>query len=132
MQTHIFSRRLPETIELLQNAISHNGMLLLGHINGQDNAAHIGEAVHPVRVLEVFRPELAVRVWRTHPPAGIEIPIRVFIYEDSHGQSIVHYRSLYQAMEPYNHEELSDVGREADRIFHSIMLEVSDACGQLV
>ena len=132
MHTHIFTRSLPETIELLQSAIGNSDMLLLSHINGQANAGRIGESVPAVRVLEVFRPELAVRVWRTHPPAGIEIPVRVYLYENAHGHSVVHYRSLYQTMLPYQDKELSDVGHEADQALASIMLAVSDACGQLV
>jgi uncharacterized protein (DUF302 family) len=132
MQIHIFNSNMEETIELLQIAIGNSGMLLLAHINGQANAARIGETVHAVRILEVFRPELAVRVWRTYPPAGIEIPVRLYLYEDTHGHSVVSYRSLYQAMLPYQHEELSNVGREADQAFASIMWDVSGACGQLV
>ena len=132
MNTHIFTRSVQETIDLLQAAIGDSGMLLLGHINGQANAAKIGETVPAVRILEIFRPELAVRVWRTHPPAGIEIPVRVYLYENAHGHSVVHYRSLYQTMLPYQDKELSDVGHEADQALASIMLAVSDACGQLV
>ena len=66
------------------------------------------------------------------PPAGIEIPVRLYMYENVHGHSVVNYRSLYQAMLPYNNEELSEVGREADEVVASIMLEVSAACGLLV
>lgn len=132
MHTLIFKTPVQETVEALQTAIGNCGMLLLGHINGQANAAKIGEAVPAVRILHVFRPELAVRIWRTHPPAGIEIPVRLYVYENANGRSLVNYRSLLEAMAPYNIPELNDVGRETDIIFATIMQDASTACEQLV
>ena len=116
----------------MQKAIANSGMLLLSHINGQANAAKIGETVPAVRILEVFRPDLAVRVWRTHPPAGIEIPIRVYAYENSYGHSLVNYRSLFEAMTPYHIQALSDIGHEADDIIARVMQRTSTTCEQLV
>lgn len=132
MHTLTFKVSVQDTVEALQTAIGNSGMLLLGHINGQANAAKIGESVPAVRILHVFRPELAVRVWRTHPPAGIEIPVRVYVYENANGDSLVNYRSLLEAMAPYNIQELSDVGRETDTIFATIMQNASSACEELV
>jgi uncharacterized protein (DUF302 family) len=125
MHTLTFKVSVQDTVEALQTAIGNSGMLLLGHINGQANAP-------AVRILHVFRPELAVRVWRTHPPAGIEIPVRVYVYENANGHSLVNYRSLLEAMAPYNIQELSDVGRETDTIFATIMQNASSACEELV
>jgi len=129
MQTVIFRTTVQETVESLQTAIGNSGMLLLCQINGQANAAKIGEIVHAVRILEVFRPELAVRVWRTHTPAGIEIPVRLYIYENPQGHTVVNYHSLSEAMAKYNIKELSDVGREADAVFARIMQDATAVCG---
>lgn len=132
MHTHVFNTPVQETIDALQTAIGKNGMLLLCHINGQANAAKIGEAIHPVRVLEVFRPELAVRVWRTHPPAGIDIPVRLYVYENPDGKAVISYRPLSQEMATYNMPELSRVGHEADEIFVRILRDATAICGQTV
>lgn len=115
------NKPLNEAINDLIIAIADSGMLLLCHINGQANAAKIGEEVPAVRVLEVFRPELAVRVWRAHQPAGIDIPVRLYVYEDANGSTSVNYRSLEQIMSRYNIPALTEVGAEADRIFADIM-----------
>lgn len=121
----IIDKPLSETVERLTQAIADAGMLLLCHINGQANAAKIGETVPAVRVLEVFRPELAVRVWRTYQPAGIDIPVRLYIYENEYGETVINYRSLAQIMSKYEMPELSKVGYEADEIFAGIIYAVA-------
>lgn len=125
MYTVIINKPLNEAINNLIMAIADSGMLLLCHINGQANAAKIGETVPAVRILEVFRPELAVLVWRAHQPAGIDIPVRLYVYEDTSGNTSVNYRSLRQIMSRYNIPALTEVGEEADRIFAGIMQTVS-------
>lgn len=130
MHTLIFESPVPDTVAALQTAFGNCGMLLLCNINGQVNAAKIGETVPPVRILEVFRPELAVRVWRTHPPAGIDIPVRLYIYENANGHAVVNYRSLLTEMSRYGFEELTDVGRKSDEIFARIIQETSTVCGK--
>lgn len=125
MFTTIVEKPLPETVERLTDAIADAGMLLLCHINGQANAAKIGETVPAVRVLEVFRPELAVRVWRTHQPAGIDIPVRLYVYENEYGETVINYRSLAQTMAKYDMAELTRVGYEADEIFAGIIHAVT-------
>jgi len=132
MHTLIFNSPVQETVEALQTAIGNNGMLLLCHINGQANAAKIGETVPAVRILEVFRPELAIRVWRTHPTAGIEIPVRLYVYENAEGNTVIHYRSLLGQLARYDMDALDEVGREADEVFARIMQDATTLCMQPV
>jgi hypothetical protein len=55
----------------LTAAVQAVPMGLVAHINGQANAAKTGISVPADQILEVFRPDFAIRVWRrTSPPAS--------------------------------------------------------------
>lgn len=106
-------------------AITDNKMRLVAHINGQANAAKIGRNVPPDQILEVFRPDFAVRVWEACKPAGIEIPLRIYIYENAEGKTIVSYRTAAETFAPYDNAALTTIGKELDAIFASILSVVS-------
>ena len=121
MHTTIIQKDIQTVFNEIEKQISAHAMLLLCHINGQANAARIGENVPGVCVLEVFRPEYAVRVWRAEQQAGIEIPIRIYMYEGPNGETVINHRSLSEAMMKYNSQELLNVGGEADEVITSII-----------
>ncbi len=121
MYIKTIAQDMQTVFEQLEQQIKGHGMLLLCHINGQANAAKIGEQVPAVRVIEVFRPEFAVRVWRTEQKAGIEIPVRLYLYEDPEGNTVIMRRSLSDAFAKYELDTLSQVGHEADAVMESIV-----------
>ncbi|MEJ2361899.1 MAG: DUF302 domain-containing protein [Gammaproteobacteria bacterium] len=100
-------------------------MRLVAHINGQANAAKIGRDVPPDQILEVFRPDFAVRVWEACKPAGMDIPLRIHIYEDSAGNVIVAYRTAVETFAAYENPALTAIGKELDAIFVNILSVVT-------
>jgi len=122
MHSTVIHKDMDTVFNELEKQISAHGMLLLCSINGQANAEKIGEIVAAVRVLDVFRPELAVRVWRAEQQAGIEIPVRLYLYEDRNGDTILVHRSLREAFVKYRLDELAQVGNEADELITSIIM----------
>jgi len=122
----IIKKDMTSVFAELEKQISAQGMLMLCHINGQATAEKIGESVPAVRILEVFRPELAVRVWRAHQPAGIEIPVRLYLYENSEGHTVINRRSLAEAFEKYQLPALTRVGDEADEVISRIVALTAD------
>lgn len=109
----------------LIEAITENKMRLVAHINGQANAAKIGREVPADQILEVFRPDFAVRVWEACKPAGIEIPLRIYIYENADANTIVSYRTAVETFAPYDNSALTAIGQELDAIFTSILSVVA-------
>lgn len=113
----------------LITSIELNKMRVVAHINGQANAAKIGKTVPADQILEVFRPDFAVRVWQACKPAGMDIPLRIHIYENEVGNTIVAFRTASETFAPYTNTELSAIGKELDEIFSSILsiVEASSA-----
>lgn len=110
--------------QVLITSIELNNMRLVAHINGQANAAKIGKTVPADQILEVFRPDFAVRVWQACKPAGMDIPLRIHVYEDAAGNTTVAFRTASETFAPYDSPELSAIGKELDEIFGEILKAV--------
>ena len=102
-------------------SIEANKLRVVTHINGQANAAKIGKSVPADQILEVFRPDFAVRVWQACKPAGIDIPLRIHIYENEAGNTVVAFRTASETFASYANKELAAIGKELDVIFASIL-----------
>jgi uncharacterized protein (DUF302 family) len=126
MKTFTSSLGAEATVAELLSAIEAQNMRVVAHINGQANAAKIGKEVPADQILEVFRPDFAVRVWEACKPAGHDIPLRIHVYEDS-GAVKVACRMPTEVFAPFGSKELDAVGAELDVIFENILNAVPEA-----
>lgn len=105
------SVEVAEAVRLLQEGIAAAPLALVAHIDGQANAARRGLRVPADQILEVFRPDLAVRVWAADKRAGIEIPLRIHVY-DRDGTTVVAHRPPSEVFRPYGHPALDEVAAD--------------------
>ena len=117
-----FAVSLPvdDAAEKLIAAIAAYPMGLVAHANGQANCAKKGVAVPADQVLEVFRPDYAVKVWAADKMAGIDIPLRIHLYEAG-GKTWVAHRTASKVFRPYANVQLDAVGAELDLIFNRLL-----------
>ncbi len=108
------------TVAKLIEAVNGVPMGLVAHINGQANAAKRGLTVPADQILEVFRPDFAIRVWQADKTAGIDIPLRIHIYEAA-GRTIVAFRTAREVFAPYANPALDAIAAELDPIFADIL-----------
>jgi uncharacterized protein (DUF302 family) len=114
-----------ETVAALMAGIEKTNMRLVNHINGQANAKLIGKEVPADQILEIFRPDFALRVWQACKPAGIDIPLRIHIYENGNDEVLVAFREPDEVFAPYDCAELAPVAEDLGAIFNSILAEVA-------
>jgi uncharacterized protein (DUF302 family) len=108
----VISQRLAidvdEAVRLLMEGIAAAPLALVAHINGQANAAKRGLQVPADQILEVFRPDFAVRVWAADKRAGIDIPLRIHVY-DAGGATVVAHRPPSEIFRAYANPSLDEV-----------------------
>ena len=113
-------------IDKLKAGVETVGLRIVAHINGQANAKLIGKEVPPDQILEIFRPDFAIRVWAACKPAGHDIPLRIHVYEDD-GRTLVACRMPSEVFAPFDSEALMAVGAELDALFDQILSQVPTA-----
>jgi uncharacterized protein (DUF302 family) len=114
------SLSVDETAQKLIAAIAAYPMGLVAHANGQANCAKQGISVPADQVLEVFRPDYAVKVWAAEKTAGIDIPLRIHLYEAG-GRTWVAHRTASEVFQPYANLQLDVLGGELDTLFFQLL-----------
>lgn len=125
MKTITTNLSADEAVEALKRGIEAQGMRLVSHINGQANARLIGKEVPADQVLEVFRPDYALRVWEACKSAGIDIPLRIHVYAQDE-KTHVALRRPTSVFAAHANAALSAIGEELDAVFHNILAEVPE------
>lgn len=108
------------TTSKLTEAIIAAPMGLVAHINGQANAAKRGLSVAPDQILEVFRPDFAIRVWQADKSAGIDIPIRIHVYSEN-GETHIAMHRMSDVFASYHNAQLDEIAVELQPIFDTIL-----------
>jgi len=120
MKTLTTKLSVDEAVAKLQEGIEATNMRQVSHINGQANAKMIGATVTADQILEIFRPDFAIKVWSACKAAGHDIPLRIHVYEDDQS-TVVACRLPTEVFEPFDSENLMHVGAELDEIFLKIL-----------
>jgi uncharacterized protein (DUF302 family) len=113
-------------VTALLGGIEAQNMRVVAHIDGQANAAKMGKQVPADQILEVFRPDFAIRVWNACKPAGHDIPLRIHVYEDGDDVKVT-CRMPTEVFAPFESDALNEIGVELDGIFTNILAKVPEA-----
>lgn len=108
-------------VEALASGVEESGMLLVADIDVQKNAAKRGLEIGGNRILEIFRPDYAIKVWEMEIEAGVDIPIRVHVHEDDEGRVTARYCPPSEVLSRHGNDELTDFGAELDPVFEGII-----------
>ncbi|NNJ91434.1 MAG: DUF302 domain-containing protein [Gammaproteobacteria bacterium] len=109
-----------DAVKALLAGIEAQNMRVVAHINGQANAAKMGKEVPADQILEVFRPDFAIRVWSACKPAGHDIPLRIHVYEEGDEVKIA-CRMPTEVFAPFESSDLDEIGKELDVLFDAIL-----------
>ena len=111
----------------LTQAIKKNKMGLVSKASATHGAAAIGVKIKGNRVFGVYHPRFAVRMLRASIPAGIEAPIRIYLYENADGTATITYKKPSDVFRPYGSADLDKMATELDRIFAKIVRDAVSA-----
>jgi len=120
MQHFLVQLDVDQAAAVLQAAVAAYPMGLVAHINGQANCAKKGISVAADQILEVFRPDFAIRVWQAEKAAGIDIPLRIYLY-DQDGHTHVQFRTPQEVFAPYHNAALMRIADELAPIFNTLL-----------
>ena len=125
MKTFVTKLDAEAAVAALLTGIESENMRVVAHINGQANAAKMGKTVPADQILEVFRPDFAMRVWEACKPAGHDIPLRIHVYEDGDAVKVA-CRMPTEVFAPFGSDGLDAIGVELDAIFERILAKAAE------
>lgn len=119
MKARRYSAPFDEVVEAIIASIESSGMLLVADIDVRKNAAKKGIELTGNRILEVFRPDYAARIWGMEIEAGVDVPIR--IHED--GSVAARCRTPLEVLSRHGNDESILFAAELDPVFEKIVCE---------
>jgi len=103
----------------LEAAIGTQDIRLLAVTSPNENARAMGVELPGSAVFMVFHPRLAIRMLQAFPPAGIEAPVRLYLYEGDGGTRLA-WRTAESLFAPYGVPALAELGRDIDGMLEEI------------
>jgi uncharacterized protein (DUF302 family) len=83
-----------ETVERLKALLSKKGIHLFAHIDHAAGAQKVGLRLRPSQVLIFGKPEAGTPLMQSQPTIGLDLPLRVLVWEDEAGKVWLTYHPV--------------------------------------
>jgi len=83
-----------ETIERLQALLAKKGIHLFAHVDHADEARKVALRLRPTQVLIFGNPQAGTPLMQSRQTIGLDLPLRVLVWEDEAGKVWLSYHSL--------------------------------------
>ena len=80
-----------DTMDKLEEAVTGAGAGIAARVDHAAAAKKVGIELSPNQVLIFGNPNIGSPVFAENPAAGLDLPMRVVVYQDASGQTIVAY-----------------------------------------
>ena len=90
--TRLASRHsVPATLERLESLLKERGVMIFARIDFSGDAARAGLTMRPEQMLIFGNPKAGTPLMAAQPSVGIDLPLKVLLWEDADGTSWVAY-----------------------------------------
>lgn len=114
-----------KTVKQLKTALKARGMMLVATLDHQNMLRMVGASIKGSKTLEFGKPDMMKNVLPPNPEAGLEMPLKIFIYERADGKVVVSYYKPSGGFATYGKEALTNVGRMMDKMVEEIVAEAT-------
>lgn len=101
-----------QTMDKLQAAVEGAGATVFARIDHAGGAAKVGQELAPNQLLIFGNPKLGTPMMQSSPSMGIDLPLKVHIYENSDGKTVIAYPAM-QALAEEHGVDSPAVGKAA-------------------
>ncbi|GMR21837.1 MAG: hypothetical protein BMS9Abin37_0155 [Acidobacteriota bacterium] len=102
-----------EALTSLTKMVADNGMMIMGELHQGKVLEMTGLKVKSESVF-VGNPTIGKKLFTLAPGAGLAVPVRVNIYEDSHGRTVFAYVPLSQQLASFNNPQINEIAAMVD------------------
>lgn len=82
-----------QTVQKLQETLQAKGVKLFAVIDHSGEAERAGLSMRPTRLLIFGNPKAGTPLMVASPAIGIDLPLKILVWEDNHGQVQISYNS---------------------------------------
>ena len=86
-----------ETVERLKALLAQKGIEVFAHIDHAAGARKVGMPLRPTQVLIFGNPKAGTPLMQARQTVGLDLPLRVLVWEDADGKAWLTYRAVADA-----------------------------------
>jgi len=90
-----------ETMDKLEAVVREKGLTVFNRIDHQENARKAGLEQPAAQVLIFGSPKIGTAIMSQDPAAGLDLPLRVLVYQDNQGKTWISYHDPQALKESY-------------------------------
>jgi uncharacterized protein (DUF302 family) len=83
-----------ETVERLRKILAAKGVALFALVDHSGEAAKVGMAMRPTKLLIFGSPKAGTPVMLAAPSIAIDLPLKILVWQDEAGKTWISYNSL--------------------------------------
>ena len=95
------SHSVAETMDKLEKVVNGKGLTIFARIDHQANARNAGMEMAESQVLIFGNPKMGTLIMQGNPAAGLDLPLRVVIYQDKDGNTWISYHNPQEIGETF-------------------------------
>ncbi|MBI3669664.1 MAG: DUF302 domain-containing protein [Acidobacteria bacterium] len=113
------------TVKQLETAIKQRGMMIVATIDHQNMLRMVGANIRGSKTIEFGKPDMMKMLLPDNPEIGVEMPLKIYVYEGADGKTVVSYRKLSAAFASYGKEQLASAGQMMDMMLDQIAADAA-------
>lgn len=114
-----------QTVERLETAIKKRGMMIVATVDHQNMLRMVGASIRGSKTIEFGKPDMMKMILPENPEVGLEMPLKIYVYEGANGKTVVSYSKLSAAFASYGKEPLTKAGQMMDMMLEEIAAEAA-------
>jgi uncharacterized protein (DUF302 family) len=109
-----------EVLDKLKKAVASNGMMVMGELHQGKVLEMTGLRVKSETVF-VGNPTVGKDVFSADPGAGIVLPVRINVFDDGHGNTIVSYVPPSHLLNSFGNAKVSGIAKMLDGMLQGLV-----------
>ena len=121
----VSSSGFEKTVKQLETALKGRGMMVVATLDYQNMLRMVGANVHGSKTLEFGKPDMMKMVMSTEPEVGLEMPMKIYVYERGDGKTVLSYYKPSGGFGRYGKDQLKMMGEMMDKTLDEIVAEAT-------
>lgn len=107
------------TVKRLESALQRRGFMIVARADHQNMLRVVGATIKGSVTIEFGKPAMGKMYLPAHPEIGLEMPMRMYVWERGDGKAVVSYRRPSAVFAAYG-PDLKTMGETMDVVFDEI------------
>ena len=121
---HISAQNFQTTVKQLESALQSRAFMVVSRANHQNMLQMVGAKTKGALSIDFGKPDMLKTLLPAHPELGLEMPMRMYVFERADGKTVVSFHLPSSLFAPYG-ADLKMMGGMMDKMFHEIAAEAT-------